>query len=191
MRDSRMALSRAFSYCRGLCLWRPLASKGPEAVLTASNGLKRFEARRRAKSACCMGALSAAPGFCVRRGTTGAGVVLDRKHAEHCRREVGCGQQGGQAVRHHGAALSYLAASSSFEPPGRPVQSMHAFESAPAAEACRANPDRVLGKWALFMIFRLEALPEQTVRQYFLQVKKLTFKRTPGSRYAFPTQVGP
>jgi hypothetical protein len=37
------------------------------------------------------------------------------------------------------------------------------------------------------MIFRLEAVPEQTVRRYFLQVKKLTFKRAPGSRYAFPT----
>jgi hypothetical protein len=32
------------------------------------------------------------------------------------------------------------------------------------------------------MIFRLEAVPEQTVRRYFLQVKKLTFKRAPGSQ---------
>jgi hypothetical protein len=32
------------------------------------------------------------------------------------------------------------------------------------------------------MIFLFEASPEQTVRQYFLQVKKLTFKRAPGSR---------
>ena len=36
------------------------------------------------------------------------------------------------------------------------------------------------------MIFRLEAVTEQTVCRYFLQVKKLTFKRTPGSHDAFP-----
>ena len=42
---------------------------------------------------------------------------------------------------------------------------------------------------ALFMIFRLEVVPEQGVRRYFLQVKKLTFKRAPGSRYVFPTQI--
>ena len=38
------------------------------------------------------------------------------------------------------------------------------------------------------MIFLFEAVPEQTVRRYFLQVKKLTFKRAPGSQYALPTQ---
>jgi hypothetical protein len=38
------------------------------------------------------------------------------------------------------------------------------------------------------MIFLFEALPEQGVRRYFLQVKKLTFKRAPGSQYALPTQ---
>ena len=38
------------------------------------------------------------------------------------------------------------------------------------------------------MIFLFEAVPESIVRRYFLQVKKLTFKRAPGSRYAFPTQ---
>jgi hypothetical protein len=46
-------------------------------------------------------------------------------------------------------------------------------------------PDRVLGKSALVMIFRLEAISEQTVRRYFLQVKKLTFKRAPGSHMPF------
>ena len=40
------------------------------------------------------------------------------------------------------------------------------------------------------MIFLFEAVPEQTVRRYFLQVKKLTFKRAPGSQYALPTQDG-
>jgi hypothetical protein len=40
------------------------------------------------------------------------------------------------------------------------------------------------------MIFLFEAVPEQIVRRYFLQVKKLTFKRAPGSQYALPTQEG-
>ena len=59
----------------------------------------------------------------------------------------------------------------------------HACKSRPALHLMHAwwNPDRVLGKSALFMIFRLAAVPEQTVRRYFLQVKKLTFKRAPGS----------
>ena len=34
-------------------------------------------------------------------------------------------------------------------------------------------PDRVLGKSALFMIFRLEAVLESIVRRYFLQVPAL------------------
>ena len=41
------------------------------------------------------------------------------------------------------------------------------------------------------MIFRLEAVPEQYVRRYFLQVKKHTFKRIPGSRTRLPTQPIP
>ena len=41
----------------------------------------------------------------------------------------------------------------------------HARKSSPALHLMHAwwNPDRVLGKSALFMIFRLEAVPEQTV----------------------------
>ena len=66
----------------------------------------------------------------------------------------------------------------------------HACKSSPVLHLMQAwwNPDRVLGKSALFMIFRLAAVPEQTIRRYFLQVKKLTFKRAPGSQYALPTQ---
>jgi hypothetical protein len=66
----------------------------------------------------------------------------------------------------------------------------HACKSSPAMHLMHAwwTPDQVLGKSALCMIFRLEAVPEQTVRRYFLHVKKLTFKRAPGSRYALPTQ---
>jgi hypothetical protein len=71
--------------------------------------------------------------------------------------------------------------------PLRPLASSyeHACESSPALHLMHAwwIPDRVLGKSALFMIFRIEAVPEQTVRQYFLQVKKLTFKRS-GFAYA-------
>jgi len=40
----------------------------------------------------------------------------------------------------------------------------------------------VLGKSALFMIFRLEAVPESIVRRYFLQVPALLNLRFPGSR---------
>ena len=67
----------------------------------------------------------------------------------------------------------------------------HACKSSPALHLMHAwwIPDRVLGKWAFFMIFRLEAVPEQYVRRYFLQVKKHTFKRIPGSRTRLPTQV--
>jgi hypothetical protein len=46
-----------------------------------------------------------------------------------------------------------------------------------------------LGKSALFMIFLFEAVSEQTVRRYFLQVKKLTFKRAPGSHMPFCSTV--
>ena len=67
----------------------------------------------------------------------------------------------------------------------------HACKSSPALHLMHAwwIPDRVLGKWAFFMIFRLEAVPEQYVRRYFLQVKKHTFKRIPGSRTRLPTQI--
>ena len=67
----------------------------------------------------------------------------------------------------------------------------HACKSSPALHLMHAwwIPDRVLGKWAFFMIFRLEAVPEQYVHRYFLQVKKHTFKRIPGSRTRLPTQV--
>ena len=59
----------------------------------------------------------------------------------------------------------------------------HACKSSPALHLMHAwwIPDRVLGKWAFFMIFRLETIPKQYVRRYFLQVKKHTFKRIPGS----------
>jgi hypothetical protein len=69
-----------------------------------------------------------------------------------------------------------------------PYRACMRFESRAASHACRVNPDRVLGKGALFMIFRLAVVPEQIVRQYFLHVKKLTFKCTLGSQYALPTQ---
>ena len=51
----------------------------------------------------------------------------------------------------------------------------HACKSSPALHRMHAwwNPDRVLGKSALFMIFRLEAVPESIVRRYFLQVPAL------------------
>ena len=66
----------------------------------------------------------------------------------------------------------------------------HACKSIPTLHGMHAwwIPDRVLGKWAFFMIFRLEAVPEQYVRRYFLQVKKHTFKRIPGSHTRLPTQ---
>jgi hypothetical protein len=37
------------------------------------------------------------------------------------------------------------------------------------------------------MIFRLEISTDQGVHRYFLRIKKLIFKRTPGSHDAFPT----
>jgi hypothetical protein len=40
------------------------------------------------------------------------------------------------------------------------------------------------------MIFLFEAVPESIVRRYFLQVKKLTFKRAPGSRMPFCSTDG-
>ena len=60
----------------------------------------------------------------------------------------------------------------------------HACKSSPALHLMHAwwNPDRVLGKSALFMIFRLEAVPESTVRRYFLQVLVSWIYRFPGSR---------
>ena len=60
----------------------------------------------------------------------------------------------------------------------------HACKSSPALHRMHAwwNPDQVLGKSALFMIFRLEAVPESTVRRYFLQVPALLNLRFPGSR---------
>ena len=60
----------------------------------------------------------------------------------------------------------------------------HACKSSPALHRMHAwwNPDRVLGKSALFMIFRLEAVPESTVRRYFLQVLVSWIYRFPGSR---------
>ena len=59
----------------------------------------------------------------------------------------------------------------------------HACKSSPALHLMHAwwIPDRVLGKSALFMIFRLEAVPESTVRRYFLQVPALLNLRFPGS----------
>ena len=67
----------------------------------------------------------------------------------------------------------------------------HACKSSPALHLMHAwwIPDRVLGKWAFFMIFRLETIPKQYVRRYFLQVKKHTFKRIPGSHTRLPTQA--
>jgi hypothetical protein len=70
-----------------------------------------------------------------------------------------------------------------------PYRACMRFESHAASHACRVDPDRVLGKGALFMIFRLEVVPEQTVRRYFLQVKKLTFKRAPRSHMPFCSTV--
>ena len=66
----------------------------------------------------------------------------------------------------------------------------HACKSSPALHRMHAwwNPDQVLGKSALFMIFRLEAVPESIVRRYFLQVLVGWIYRFPGSQYAFPTQ---
>ena len=59
----------------------------------------------------------------------------------------------------------------------------HACKSSPALHLMHAwwIPDRVLGKSALFMIFRLEAVPESIVRRYFLQVPALLNLRFPGS----------
>jgi hypothetical protein len=69
----------------------------------------------------------------------------------------------------------------------------HACKSSPAMHLMHAwwIPNRVLGGSVLFMIFHLEAVPEQGVRRYFLQVEKLTFKCTPGSHDAFPTDKDP
>jgi hypothetical protein len=60
----------------------------------------------------------------------------------------------------------------------------HACKSSPALHRMHAwwFPDRVLGKSAFFMIFRLEAVPEQTVRRYFLQGLVSWIYRFPGSR---------
>ena len=60
----------------------------------------------------------------------------------------------------------------------------HACKSSPALHRMHVwwNPDRVLGKSALFMIFRLEAVPESIIRRYFLQVPTLLNLRFPGSR---------
>jgi hypothetical protein len=40
------------------------------------------------------------------------------------------------------------------------------------------------------MIFLFEAVPESIIRRYFLQVKKLTFKRAPGSHIPFYSTEG-
>jgi hypothetical protein len=118
----------------------------------------------------------------VSRGTTGAPSVLQSKHVDRCWHKAVC-EQRGQVVRHRGATLAYLAASSSFEPAGQLIRACMQVESRAAwLHLMHAwwIPDRVLGKSALYIIFRLEGVPEQTVRQYFLHVKKLTFKRAPG-----------
>ena len=59
----------------------------------------------------------------------------------------------------------------------------HACKSSPALHRMHAwwNPDQVLGKSALFMIFRLEAVPESIVRRYFLQVLVSWIYWFPGS----------
>ena len=56
------------------------------------------------------------------------------------RRKAVCGQQRGQAVRHHGATLAYLAANSSFETVGQLVHACMQIDSRDASHACMVNP---------------------------------------------------
>jgi hypothetical protein len=55
----------------------------------------------------------------VRPGTTGVDSLMQSKHDDRGCRKAVCGQQRGQAVRHRGATLVFLAASRSFEIAGQ------------------------------------------------------------------------